>query len=90
MESHAVASAAAGRPFGALRVIVDPAQRAIPPSVLAALTPDGSIRHLTLLAGLLARPREFVSMLALASDNVSASTGLRTAARAVGEAFGVS
>lgn len=87
MESHAVA--AAGLPFAILRVVVDPAERALPASVLAALDSSGHVNVVALLAGLLRRPREIGSLLALARDNGPARKSLRRAAAAVGRAFGL-
>jgi hopanoid-associated phosphorylase len=87
MESHAVA--AAGLPFTILRVVVDPAERALPASVLAAIDSHGRVKPAALMAGLLRRPREIGSLLALARDNGPARTGLRRAAAAVGRAFGL-
>jgi adenosylhomocysteine nucleosidase len=87
MESHAVA--AAGLPFAILRVVVDPAQRALPASVLDALDSHGQVNVGALLAGLLRHPREIGSVLALARDNGPARASLRRAAAAVGRAFGL-
>jgi hopanoid-associated phosphorylase len=87
MESHAVG--AAGLPFAILRVVVDPAERALPASVLAAIDSHGRVKPAALMAGLLRRPREIGSLLALARDNGPARTGLRRAAAAVGRAFGL-
>ena len=87
MESHAVA--AAGLPFAVLRVVVDPAERALPASVLAALDPSGRVNMAALAAGLLRHPREIGALLALARDNGPASKSLRCAAAAAGRAFGL-
>lgn len=87
MESHAVA--AAGLPFAILRVVVDPAERALPASVLAAIDSHGRVNMVPLLAGLLRRPREIGPLLALARDNGPARASLRRAAAAAGRAFGL-
>jgi hopanoid-associated phosphorylase len=87
MESHAVA--AAGVPFAILRVVVDPAEHALPASVLAAVDPSGRVNIAPLMAGLLRHPREIGSLLALARDNGPARKGLRRAAAAAGRAFGL-
>ncbi len=87
MESHAVA--AAGLPFAILRVVVDPAERALPASVLTALDPSGHVNMAPLMAGLLRHPREIGSLLALARDNGPARKSLRRAAAAAGRAFGL-
>jgi hopanoid-associated phosphorylase len=87
MESHAVA--AAGLPFAILRVVVDPAERALPASVLAALDSRGRVRAAALMTGLLRRPRDIGPLLALARDNGPARASLRRAAAAAGRAFGL-
>ena len=85
MESHAVA--AAGLPFAVLRVVVDPAERALPASVLTAFDSSGHVNVVPLIAGLLRHPREIGALLALAGDNGPARKGLRRAAAAAGCAF---
>jgi hypothetical protein len=85
MESRAVATT--GLPFAILRVVVDPAERAIPASVLAALTPNGRLNPLALAWGLLHRPGEIAALRALARDNRAARTSLRCAALALGRAL---
>jgi hopanoid-associated phosphorylase len=87
MESHAVA--AAGLPFAILRVVVDPAERALPASVLAAVDSSGHVSMAPLMAGLLRHPREIGPLLALARDNGPARANLRRAAAAAGRAFGL-
>ena len=82
MESRAVAEA--GLPFAILRAVVDPAERTLPSSVLAALKPSGRIDSLALIGGLLRRPREIGTLLALARDNAAARVTLSRAAAAVG------
>lgn len=87
MESRAAADA--GLPFAILRAVVDPAERALPSSALAALRPNGRINSLALLGGLLRRPREIGTLLALARDNAAARESLSRAAAAAGRAFGL-
>jgi len=87
MESHAVAKGAAGRSFAALRVVVDPAEHVIPTSVVAALQPDGRIRALALIGGMVRRPSELWPLLVLARDNAAAGAGLGRAALALERAF---
>jgi len=87
MESHAVA--VAGVPFVVLRVVVDPAERALPASVLAAIDSRGRVNVMPLVMGLLRRPREIGSLLALARDNGPARKSLGRAAAAAGRAFGL-
>jgi adenosylhomocysteine nucleosidase len=87
MESHAVA--AASLPFAILRVVVDPAERALPASVLGAIDSHGRVRPVALMAGLLRHPSEIGALRALARDNGPARKNLRRAAAAVGRAFGL-
>ncbi len=90
MESHGVARAAheAGVPFMALRVILDPAGRALPQAALAGLAPDGTSRVLPVLFRLLLRPAELPQLLALARDHRRALAVLGRLAADLGPAFG--
>ncbi len=67
-ESHHVAEAAAGagRPFAALRVIVDAQQYRLPAAALAAYDADGRLRPSALAMEILRRPAELPAMLGLA------------------------
>jgi adenosylhomocysteine nucleosidase len=71
MESHSTATAAeeAGKPFMAVRVILDPASRKIPHAALAGLGPDGESRALPVLARLILRPWELPALFALGRAN---------------------
>jgi hopanoid-associated phosphorylase len=70
MESHTVGDAAAahGLPMAAIRVITDPAARALPPSVLAALRPNGAVDIAALVWSLLQRPCDLPCLMRLALD----------------------
>src|SRR5580704_5117951 len=70
MESHTVGDAAAahGLPMAAIRVIADPAARALPPSVLAALRPNGAVDISALIWSVLKRPCDLPSLMRLALD----------------------
>ena len=66
MESHIAAAyaAEAGLPFAALRVISDPASRALPPLAMAAIKPNGDIDLRKVLRGIARNPltlRDLVS-----------------------------
>ncbi|MGE0120153.1 MAG: hypothetical protein AB7S71_16055 [Dongiaceae bacterium] len=91
MESLGVAEAAAfnGRPFLCLRVIVDGAERDVPPAALAAMAPDGRLRPLALLGSLLRSPSQWSDLLRLARDAGVARRSLRRAALTLGRAFGL-
>ncbi|MCG8547242.1 MAG: nucleoside phosphorylase [Alphaproteobacteria bacterium] len=79
MESGGVAAAAnaAGVPFLALRVIADPAHRAIPRAALHGLAPDGRQRALAVLLQLVRRPGETPGLIGLARDSMTALARLR-------------
>ena len=88
MESAAVAAVAADAsvPFVALRVIVDPAGRAIPPSALTGLGPNGEQRPLAVLVALLGRPGDLAGLIRLAGDTARGMRRLRRVA-ALGDAL---
>lgn len=81
MESHAVASS--GYKFVVLRAIIDPADRALPTSVLKAVDDQGEVRPLTLIANLLHAPTDLSALLALWRDHAAARRSLRRAAAAL-------
>jgi len=89
MESHAAAAAAneAGRPFMALRVILDPTGRAIPATALAGLGPHGESRALAVLARLVVRPWDLPALLALGRANTRALTVLGSLAADLAPGF---
>ncbi|HXI88235.1 MAG TPA: hypothetical protein VNH64_12305, partial [Parvularculaceae bacterium] len=79
MESHGAARAArsAGVPFAAIRAIADPASRALPPSALNAVAPDGSTKTLSVLWECAKAPGQFPALLQLGSDSEAALKTLR-------------
>lgn len=90
MESHGVAQAAvaAGKPFLAVRVVADPAARAIPPWVLSAIDDDGSIRPAVIAGGLVMQPWAIKDLIGLARENGRAIATLRGVAAHAGPGFG--
>jgi hypothetical protein len=58
MESHLVARLADshGLSFAAVRVVIDPADRAVPPAALLAMAPDGGTNMSSKIWGILGRP----------------------------------
>lgn len=90
MESDAVARIAAERgvPCGVVRVVADPAGRAVPRAALAALGEAGDIRAGRLLATLAARPWELPGLAALAIDTRRAFRTLRRCGAALSPLFG--
>ena len=89
MESGAVAVAAeeANIPFLVLRIIADPADRAIPRAALHGIAPDGSQRPLPVLGRLLLRPADLPALIGLARDSKAALRQLRRVAALVGPAL---
>jgi hopanoid-associated phosphorylase len=70
MESHIAARSAAahGVAFAALRVICDPAVRAIPPAAIAGMREDGGTDLGAILLALLRGPGQLSAMIRLAGD----------------------
>jgi hopanoid-associated phosphorylase len=91
MESHIAAAAAEkmGLPFAALRIIADPAKRAVPDSALAGMRPDGTTDAVAAFRALSRRPSETVSLARLARDTWDARRRLVDARRRLGAGFGL-
>jgi adenosylhomocysteine nucleosidase len=89
MESHLVARFAAsyGLAFTAVRVVIDPADRTIPPAALLAMAPVGSTDIGSMLWDILARPSQLSLLLRLAADAYAARTALVRLRRALGPRF---
>jgi adenosylhomocysteine nucleosidase len=70
MESHVVARLGAelAMPFMVLRVIADPAERALPPAALAGMSADGGIDIGAVLASLARSPRQLPALIRLAAE----------------------
>ena len=70
MESHIVAAVGAAHelPVAAIRVITDPAKRALPVSAVAAMRPNGTTDIGAMLRSVLKRPRELPALLLTAFD----------------------
>jgi adenosylhomocysteine nucleosidase len=77
MESHIAAAyaAEAGLPFAALRVISDPAGRALPELARVAIQPDGKIDLRKILRGVVRNPR---TLRALVSTGIDFNRALRS------------
>jgi adenosylhomocysteine nucleosidase len=71
MESHQAAGVAleAGVPFCAIRVVADPAGRAIPSAALRGMRPDGSINSGAVVFALLSRPWQLPALIRLGRDS---------------------
>jgi adenosylhomocysteine nucleosidase len=91
MESHIVGSVAAahGIPFAAIRVITDPAVRALPKSALAAMRPDGTTDIGAMLRYILRQPREVPALLRTALDARAARTTLLRGRQLLGPRLGL-
>jgi hypothetical protein len=70
MESHLAARLAlrAGRPFAALRVIADPAERELPPAAVIGMRADGRLNIAAVLASLLRHPGQLGDLTRTAAD----------------------
>jgi len=90
MESHLVARLAlrARRPFAVLRVIGDPAERALPPAALIGMRPDGHVNLAAVLASLLRNPRQLPDLMRVAIDVRIAMSALTRCRRALGPQLG--
>jgi hypothetical protein len=89
MESHLVARLAATHElaFAAVRVIIDPADRAVPPAALLAMAPGGGTDVSAMLWDILARPSQLSLLMRLAADGLAARTALIRLRRALGPSF---
>jgi adenosylhomocysteine nucleosidase len=89
MESHAIAEAArqAGRPFVVLRAVADPAGQALPQTAGESLAPDGQVRPLAVVEGLLGQPHDLPGLLALWRQSARAHAALRRATLLAGAAL---
>ncbi len=76
-----------GLPFTALRVVVDPADRLVPPLAVAGMGADGSTDIGAILIGLLKALHHLPGLLRLGRDAAAARRALQAARRALGEEF---
>jgi len=90
MESHLVARLALthGLNFTAVRVVIDPAHRAIPDAALAGMRPDGGTSFAAVMRELIASPSQLSGLLRLAYDGYAARRALLRARRLLGPDFG--
>ena len=89
MESHVVVrlAAAHGLAFAAVRVIIDPAERTIPPAALLGMRADGSANAWAVLRDLAVRPSQFLSLVRVAVDSFAARAELLRVRRLLGPHF---
>jgi hopanoid-associated phosphorylase len=91
MESHIVARLAAqhGLAFTALRVIVDPVERAIPPAALLGMGPDARADTAAIMRDLIARPRQLPLLARLTWDAFIARSQMQRVRGLLGSHFGL-
>jgi hopanoid-associated phosphorylase len=91
MESHVVARLAAehGLAFAAVRVIVDPAERAIPPAALVGMNADGRTNVPAILRELTARPAQLWHLARIAFDAFVARSEMQRVRQLLGSHFGL-
>jgi hypothetical protein len=89
MESYIAAGLAHEHrlPFAALRVIADPAARAIPPAALGGMGKDGSVDVWAVLAALVRAPSQLAAMIGLAADTRRAMAELFRCHQLLGPGF---
>jgi nucleoside phosphorylase len=91
MESHLMARVAARHDlaFAAVRVVVDPAHRVVPPAALIDMRPDGRANVAAVVRNLMARPSQISSMTRIAVDAFTARAAMVRIRRKLGPHFGL-
>lgn len=91
MESQVAAAFAArhGLPFAAIRVVCDPAGRAIPAFAAQALKPNGEPDIVAVLTAILRDPRQIGTLVHLARDSGRAFAALKRCRPLLGASLGV-
>jgi hopanoid-associated phosphorylase len=91
MESHVAARVAAGRrlPFAAVRIVADPADRALPPAALAGMRADGRTNPAQVLLSLGRDPRQIPQLVRVAADAFRAYSALLRCHRRLGSGLGL-
>lgn len=87
MESHIAAKIAArhGVPFAACRVILDPAERTLPPAALVGMRADGRADGLAVVRSLCRQPRQTLALLRVIADARAARSALFRGRRRLGD-----
>jgi hopanoid-associated phosphorylase len=90
MESHIAARIAAnhGVPFAACRVIIDPAERTLPPAALVGMRSDGKADILAVVRSLLRQPRQMLALVRVVADARAARSALFRGRRRLGPDLG--
>jgi len=91
MESHVVARVAAAHrlAFAAVRVIVDPAHRTVPPAALLGMRPDGRADVAAIVRDLMLRPSQLRPLARVAVDAFVARTAMHRVRGQLGPHFGL-
>ena len=91
MESHIVAGvgAARGLPVAAIRVITDPAVRALPEAALIAMRPNGTADIPAMIRFVMRRPHQLPALLRTALDARAARASLLRGRRLLGPGLGL-
>jgi adenosylhomocysteine nucleosidase len=91
MESHVVARVADQHKlaFAALRVVVDPAHRTVPPAALINMRPDGRPNVAAMLRNIAARPSQLSRLARIAVDAFTARAAMNRVRRDIGPHFGL-
>jgi hopanoid-associated phosphorylase len=86
MESHIAARIAAthGVPFAACRVIIDPAERTLPPAALVGMRADGRPDVFAVVRSLMQQPRQLLALLRVVADARAARSALFRGRRMIG------
>ena len=87
MESHIAAKIAArhGVPFTACRVIIDPAERTLPPAALVGMRADGRPDVLAVVRSLCQQPRQVFALMRVIADARAARSALFSGRRRLGD-----
>lgn len=90
-ESHVAAAFADqhGLPFAAVRVVCDPAHRALPDLIMTAVRPDGEVTLRGVFLSLWQRPAQMFAMPRLARDAAEGFRALRQCRELLGHGFGM-
>jgi adenosylhomocysteine nucleosidase len=91
MESHVAAAFAThhGLPFAAVRVVCDPAHRALPELITTALRADGEVSLRNVFRSLRQRPKQLLALPRLAHDAAEGFRALRRCRELLGHGFGM-
>jgi adenosylhomocysteine nucleosidase len=86
MESHVVATVGAryGLPVAAMRIITDPAERALPASAVVAMRPNGTTNIGAMIRAILIKPSEIPALFQTAVDALAARATLVRGRRLLG------